>query len=124
MLHRFGENVGTKRSRHRSGYRDFEEHPDMPTIAGSRSFQRSGQIVLFTRCEDGERVFLPGGLVKVDCEEETAFIQQHRIYACNEIGTPSISPGQVPPNYLVCNRQELLMHAVSTVNAWFLADTP
>jgi hypothetical protein len=71
-----------------------------------------------------ERVFLPRGFVEVHGEKMTSFIQQHGIDADDEWGTPIVSPGKVPFNYIVGDGWKSLMRAITTLDSLLLADPP
>ena len=50
---------------------------------------------------DGMHIFPPGSLVKVNRQEETRFIQQHRVNPDEEITATVIPTGKVPPNHFI-----------------------
>ena len=63
-------------------------------------------------------------LVKIDCQKETGFVQQHRVNAGDEIGASVIAAGKMPPNHVIGYRQKLPMLAGGTLDSRLLADSP
>lgn len=99
-----------------------EEHPNVPTLTGSRTFQYSRQADSRACRENSRRVVLPTGFVKIHGEEEARFVQQHRINARNEISSLLIPPGKMRANHLVRDRQKLPVLARRALHSGLLAD--
>jgi hypothetical protein len=56
-----------------------EEHPDMATVAGSRTFQCRRHAVVMASVEVGEGVEHPGALVEVTGNEGASVTAQQRV---------------------------------------------
>jgi hypothetical protein len=74
------------------------------------SFQKRGDIVP------------PGCFVKIGGQEETGFVQKHRINAHDEITAMVVPTPQMPTNYLVRYGKKTLVRAFGTFDPWFFAD--
>ncbi len=62
----------------------LEEEPDMPTSSRSRPLQGGWEFEPSAHCEEGRGVVLPIGFVEIDRQEETRFVQEQRVDACDE----------------------------------------
>ena len=62
----------------------FEEEPDVPTSSGSRPLQGGREFEPLANRKEGRGVVLPIGFVEIDRQEETRFVQEQRVDACDE----------------------------------------
>ena len=64
---------------------------------------------------------MPACLVKIGCQEETGFIQQHRIDTHDEIAAVTILARKMLANHLIGNGKKLAMLAAPAFDSGFLA---
>ena len=74
------------------------------------------------RTFDGMRIVLRASLVKVNRQEETRFVQQHRVYPGDKIAATVIPTRKMPPNHFISNGQKLSIPARSTLDPRLLAE--
>ena len=60
-------------------------------------------------------------LVKINCQEETGLVPQHRVNTHNEIAASLIPAREMPTNDFLGHRKETTLGAIDTLNSGLLA---
>jgi hypothetical protein len=63
----------------------FEKYPNVPAIAGSRTFQINGDVTAAAGVEISQSVLLPGIFVKIDGQKIASFVEKEGIDAHGKV---------------------------------------
>ena len=121
-FHGFRQNMRPKLARQSGRHGFVKEEPNVSALARARSLQGRRQIHLTASFQKRADIVLPCCFVKIGGEEETGFVQKHRINAHDEITAMVVMTLQMPANHIVSYGKKTLVGTFGTFDPWLFAD--
>ncbi len=122
VLHRLREQVRTEPARQRGGDGLLEEQPHVSATPGARSLERGGKAEASAAAHESDCISFPSSLVEIDGQEVAGLVEQHRIDADDKRLITRVSPGQMPSNDIVGDREETAVRTHRALDPGLLAD--
>ena len=121
-IHGFGEyhRPQTPRDARRNGL--LEEYPDMPAVAGARTFQRGGNGAFTAGVEIGQSIGGPRPTVEIHRDEVAGLVKEHWVDTHHERLALIVDARQVPANLVVGYGEESAVGALGALDARLAAN--